>query len=113
MASCLSRVISTSLIWIDYACTPDAIENAIITLQQHYPTHNNRVVFGCGGNLDQDKRAKMGKSASKHANTLILTNDNPRDENPQAIINDILIHQVCDTGSKCQAWFAQSVVQND
>ena len=82
--------IDNHLIWIDYAHTPDAIENAIITLQQHYPTHNIRVVFGCGGNRDQDKRAKMGKIASKHANTLILTNDNPRDENPQAIINDIL-----------------------
>ncbi len=82
--------IDNHLIWIDYAHTPDAIENAISTLQQHYPTHNIRVVFGCGGNRDQDKRAKMGKIASKHANTLILTNDNPRDEYHQTIINDIL-----------------------
>ncbi len=82
--------IDNHLVWIDYAHTPDAMQNAISTLQEHYPTHNIRVVFGCGGNRDQDKRAKMGKIASKLANTLILTNDNPRDEDPQAIINDIL-----------------------
>ncbi|SFV87350.1 UDP-N-acetylmuramoylalanyl-D-glutamate--2,6-diaminopimelate ligase [hydrothermal vent metagenome] len=78
------------LIWIDYAHTPDALENAITTLKTHYPEHAIRVVFGCGGNRDQDKRSKMGKIASKLANTLILTNDNPRNEDPLAIINDIL-----------------------
>jgi UDP-N-acetylmuramoyl-L-alanyl-D-glutamate--2,6-diaminopimelate ligase len=41
--------INNHLIWIDYAHTPDAIENAICTLQQHYPTHDIRVVFGCLG----------------------------------------------------------------
>jgi len=78
------------LIWIDYAHTPDSIEKAIITLQDHYPEHKIRVIFGCGGNRDKDKRAKMGKITSKLADTIILTNDNPRDENPQAIIDDIL-----------------------
>lgn len=78
------------LIWIDYAHTPDAIEQAIITLQNHYPAHKIRVVFGCGGDRDKSKRAKMGKITSKLADTIILTNDNPRSENPQAIIDDIL-----------------------
>ena len=78
------------LIWIDYAHTPDSIEKAIITLKNHYPEHKIRVIFGCGGNRDKDKRGKMGKITSKLADTIILTNDNPRDENPQAIINDIL-----------------------
>ena len=78
------------LIWIDYAHTPDAIENAITTLKSHYPEHAIRVVFGCGGNRDQNKRSKMGKIASKLADTLILTNDNPRDEDPRSIIDDIL-----------------------
>lgn len=82
--------INNHLIWIDYAHTPDAIENAISTLQQHYPAHKIRVVFGCGGNRDKNKRKKMGKIASKLANTLILTNDNSRNEDPEAIINDIL-----------------------
>jgi UDP-N-acetylmuramoyl-L-alanyl-D-glutamate--2,6-diaminopimelate ligase len=78
------------LIWIDYAHTPDSIEKAIITLQNHYPEHKIRVIFGCGGNRDKDKRAKMGKITSKLADTIILTNDNPRGEDPQAIIDDIL-----------------------
>ncbi|SMN13870.1 UDP-N-acetylmuramoylalanyl-D-glutamate--2,6-diaminopimelate ligase [Bathymodiolus heckerae thiotrophic gill symbiont] len=82
--------INNRLVWVDYAHTPDAIENAIITLQTHYPNFNIRLVFGCGGNRDKNKRAKMGKIASKLANTLILTNDNPRNEEPRAIINDIL-----------------------
>ncbi|SMN00568.1 UDP-N-acetylmuramoylalanyl-D-glutamate--2,6-diaminopimelate ligase [uncultured Candidatus Thioglobus sp.] len=82
--------INNRLVWVDYAHTPDAIQNAISTLKQHYPQHKIRVVFGCGGNRDQDKRGKMGKIASKLADTLILTNDNPREEDPQAIINDIL-----------------------
>ena len=78
------------LIWIDYAHTPDAIEKAIITLKNHYPEHKIRVIFGCGGDRDKSKRAKMGKITSKLANTIILTNDNPRSENPQTIIDDIL-----------------------
>ncbi|BBB23695.1 UDP-N-acetylmuramoyl-L-alanyl-D-glutamate--2, 6-diaminopimelate ligase [Isorropodon fossajaponicum endosymbiont JTNG4] len=82
--------IDPHLTWIDYAHTPDAIENAISTLQKHYPNFKIRIVFGCGGNRDKDKRAKMGKIASKLADTIILTNDNPRSENPKAIIEDIL-----------------------
>jgi UDP-N-acetylmuramoyl-L-alanyl-D-glutamate--2,6-diaminopimelate ligase len=82
--------INDILTWVDYAHTADAIKNAISALKQHYPEHKIRVVFGCGGNRDQDKRAKMGKIASELADTLILTNDNPRDEDPRAIIDDIL-----------------------
>ncbi len=82
--------IKNTLAWVDYAHTPDAIENAINTLKIHYPDHKIRIMFGCGGNRDQSKRAKMGKIASKLANTIVLTNDNPRDENPQTIIDDIL-----------------------
>jgi len=82
--------IKNTLAWVDYAHTPDAIENAINTLQGHYPDYQIRIVFGCGGDRDQDKRAKMGKIASKLANTIVLTNDNPRGEDPQTIINDIL-----------------------
>jgi UDP-N-acetylmuramoyl-L-alanyl-D-glutamate--2,6-diaminopimelate ligase len=82
--------IKGTLAWVDYAHTPDAITNAINTLQAHYPDFKVRIVFGCGGNRDQDKRAKMGRIASKLANTIVLTNDNPRGEDPQAIIDDIL-----------------------
>ncbi len=82
--------IDKQLVWIDYAHTPDALENVINTLKEHYPAYRVRVVFGCGGNRDQDKRATMGRIASKLASSIILTNDNPRDEDPQSIINDIL-----------------------
>ncbi|WP_428085820.1 UDP-N-acetylmuramoyl-L-alanyl-D-glutamate--2,6-diaminopimelate ligase [Candidatus Thioglobus sp.] len=82
--------IDRHLAWVDYAHTPDAIEKAIITLQTHYPEHNIRVIFGCGGDRDQTKRAKMGKIVSKLASTIILTDDNPRSEVPRQIISDIL-----------------------
>lgn len=82
--------INKHLAWVDYAHTPDAIEKAIVTLQGHYPEYKIRVIFGCGGDRDQTKRAKMGKIASKLASTIILTDDNPRSEEPHCIINDIL-----------------------
>jgi len=76
-------------IWIDYAHTPDALANAINTLREHFPEFKLRVLFGCGGNRDADKRAKMGKIASELADSVILTSDNPRNEDSQAIIDDI------------------------
>lgn len=76
--------------WVDYAHTPDALDKAIQTLKLHFPKHKIHVLFGCGGNRDQDKRAKMGAVASKFANQITLTNDNPRDENPEQIIADIV-----------------------
>jgi UDP-N-acetylmuramoyl-L-alanyl-D-glutamate--2,6-diaminopimelate ligase len=48
------------------------------------------VIFGCGGDRDQDKRAKMGKIASELADSIILTNDNPRSERPESITDNIL-----------------------
>jgi UDP-N-acetylmuramoyl-L-alanyl-D-glutamate--2,6-diaminopimelate ligase len=83
--------ISNHNIWIDYAHTPDALENAIKTLREHYPEFKLRVLFGCGGNRDVGKRAKMGKIASELADSVILTNDNPRNEETQNIIDDIQI----------------------
>lgn len=76
-------------IWIDYAHTPDALANAMKTLREHFPEFKLRVLFGCGGNRDVGKRAKMGKIASELADSVILTSDNPRNEDGQAIINDI------------------------
>ena len=78
-------------IWIDYAHTPDALSNALQTLHLHYPESKLRVVFGCGGDRDKSKREKMGKIASELAHSIILTNDNPRNEEPENIIKDILV----------------------
>lgn len=74
---------------VDYAHTPDALENALLALKAHAP---NRIicVFGCGGDRDAIKRPKMGEIASRLSDLTIITNDNPRFENPQNIIDDIL-----------------------
>ncbi|MCM1474558.1 MAG: UDP-N-acetylmuramoyl-L-alanyl-D-glutamate--2,6-diaminopimelate ligase, partial [Muribaculaceae bacterium] len=73
----------------DYAHTPDAVENVLKSLK---PYAENRLIclFGCGGNRDSAKRPKMARSAEKYADKLIITSDNPRDEKPEEIINEIL-----------------------
>jgi len=74
---------------VDYAHTPDALENALKACRQHC-TGELWLVFGCGGDRDQGKRAQMGLIAEQHSDHVILTNDNPRSENPSSIVNDIL-----------------------
>ena len=76
-------------VFVDYAHTPDAVEKACETLSDLHP---NRLVtvFGCGGDRDQTKRPLMGQAAAKHSNVCILTSDNPRSENPEAIIEEVI-----------------------
>lgn len=73
---------------VDYAHTPDALEKALLAARLHC---QGRLwcVFGCGGDRDKDKRAKMGKIASDYADNIVLTSDNPRTENPQQILHEI------------------------
>ena len=75
---------------IDYAHSPDGLENIINTVREFT---ENRVItlFGCGGDRDRTKRPIMGKIAGELSDYLIVTSDNPRTENPSAIIDDILI----------------------
>ncbi|WP_440680301.1 glutamate ligase domain-containing protein, partial [Candidatus Pelagibacter sp. HIMB1517] len=75
-------------ICIDYAHTPDGLKKVIETLKNHYNKKVN-IVFGCGGNRDTDKRKKMGQIANKLCNKVILTNDNPREEDPKNITRQI------------------------
>jgi len=76
-------------IYIDYAHTPDALKNAILSLRKH--TKNKLfVVFGCGGNRDKDKRHLMGKIAKEFSDIVIVTDDNPRNEDPKSIRKMIL-----------------------
>ena len=82
--------LENSHIWIDYAHTPDALDNVLASLRTHYPEFKIRVLFGCGGDRDKTKRQLMGKIASENADSIILTNDNPRSESPEKIIEDIL-----------------------
>lgn len=75
---------------IDYAHTPDALENALKALRIN---ENARLValFGCGGDRDRTKRPIMGKVAADYADYVIVTSDNPRTEDPQSIIDEILV----------------------
>jgi len=74
---------------VDYAHTPDALENALRAIREHSQA---RVwtVFGCGGDRDKTKRPLMGRIAEKYSDYVIVTNDNPRNEEPSAIAADII-----------------------
>jgi len=78
----------TAQVIIDYAHTPDALEQALTACRRH-TTNKLWCVFGCGGNRDKGKRSLMGEIAAKLADHIMLTSDNPRDEDPQSIIDDI------------------------
>lgn len=73
----------------DYAHTPDAVENILCSVKE-YTKGRLICLFGCGGNRDKTKRPKMAKAAAKYADLLVVTSDNPRDEEPEAIIKDVL-----------------------
>lgn len=77
------------LVVVDYAHTPDALQKILQALR---PQTQRQLwcVFGCGGNRDMGKRPEMAKIAQQHADCVIVTTDNPRDENPQHIIADIV-----------------------
>ncbi len=76
-------------VFVDYAHTPDALKNVLSTIK---PLTPGKVicVFGCGGDRDNSKRPQMGKIAETHSDRIIVTSDNPRSENPDIIINQIL-----------------------
>lgn len=75
---------------IDYAHTPDGLKNVLSTFSE---CKKNRltVLFGCGGDRDKTKRPIMGSIAARYADNVIVTSDNPRSEDPSAIIKDILV----------------------
>lgn len=80
------------LVVVDYAHTPDALEKALSTLQEIKHTGKLFCVFGCGGNRDRGKRPQMGRIAAELADEVIITTDNPRDEEPLQIIQDITVN---------------------
>jgi UDP-N-acetylmuramoyl-L-alanyl-D-glutamate--2,6-diaminopimelate ligase len=80
---------SMPMVIVDFAHTPDALGKALETVRDHC---DGQVwcVFGCGGDRDQGKRESMGSIVALLADRTVITDDNPRDENPDAIVNDIL-----------------------
>ncbi len=74
---------------VDYAHTPDGIKN-VLTEIKSLPHNKIITVFGCGGNRDKTKRGEMGEVACKLSDYVIVTSDNPRNENPDLIIDDIM-----------------------
>ena len=79
------------LVVVDYAHTPDALEQALETLRATLSRDGRlHCVFGCGGERDPGKRPLMGETVTRLADRVVITSDNPRSENPRAIIDEIL-----------------------
>jgi len=78
------------MVVVDYAHTPDALEKALVSLQDHL-SGKLYCVFGCGGDRDKEKRPKMGGVAEEYANIPVITDDNPRHEKSEDVIADILV----------------------
>ncbi len=79
------------LVIVDYAHTPDGLENVLKSAREITPEDGKLIcLFGCGGDRDATKRPKMGAIAEKLADKIVITSDNPRTEDPQTIITDII-----------------------
>jgi UDP-N-acetylmuramoyl-L-alanyl-D-glutamate--2,6-diaminopimelate ligase len=79
------------LVIVDYAHTPDGLENVLKSAREITPKEGKLIcLFGCGGDRDATKRPKMGAIAEKIADKIVITSDNPRSEDPQQIITDII-----------------------
>lgn len=74
---------------VDYAHSPDSLEKVLATIRG-FATGSVTTVFGCGGDRDITKRALMGEIAGRHSDLCVLTSDNPRDEDPEAILDQIV-----------------------
>lgn len=82
-------VMATPCVIVDYAHTPDALEN-VLSMLIELKQAKLWVIFGCGGDRDKTKRPIMGRIASQYSDVIVVTNDNPRSEEPAVIAEDIL-----------------------
>ncbi len=91
VAGRFETIVKKPIVIVDYAHTPDGLENVLKTAREITPEKGKLIcIFGCGGDRDATKRPKMGSIAEELADKVIVTSDNPRSENPQQIITDIL-----------------------
>lgn len=80
----------SNFIVVDFAHTPDALDNICRGIREAFPTHKLKVLFGCGGDRDKTKRPLMGKIAETWGDEIYVTSDNPRSEDPAGIIKEII-----------------------
>ena len=85
----IGKLKNQSKVILDYAHTPDALKTCLLNLREQFPNKKISLLFGCGGNRDQNKRSKMGKIADNFSDKIYLTDDNPRFENSYKIRKDI------------------------
>ena len=85
----IGKIKNQAKVILDYAHTPEALKTCLLNLKEQFPYKKISLLFGCGGNRDQNKRSKMGNIASKYSDEIYLTDDNPRFENPDKIRKDI------------------------
>jgi murE/murF fusion protein len=107
------RASGQPLVVVDYAHTPDALAKALQALRPMVRAQGGRLwcVFGCGGDRDAAKRPLMGAVAASQADRVVLTNDNPRSEAPDAIISQILLGMVGVPGVEVQSDRALAIAQ--
>jgi UDP-N-acetylmuramoyl-L-alanyl-D-glutamate--2,6-diaminopimelate ligase len=95
-------------VFVDYAHTPDALENVLVALQRVRSNLKSKAriwtIFGCGGDRDKGKRPLMAQMALQYSDCVVITSDNPRTEEPQSIINDILAGVPAQEKSKAQVF---------